>query len=653
MKKSFTLLLLAFSLGLFAQNQITDEDFENVVCKEAEAHAHFLHPVPVANPLTANYDLKYYRFNWHIDPAVYFIDGSATIYFETLEDNFNDINFDFSSLLAINDISYHGQPLSSTATGDYLLTIQLPNPLAVGTLDSLTITYAGAPPSSGFGSFIQSEHNGVPSLWTLSEPYGAQDWWPCKNGLDDKIDSLDITISTPSQYRAASNGLLVEEYIGNATNVFHWKHRYPIAPYLVAIAVSNFEQYTDNVPLSNGTNLPMLNYVYPENLSDAQAGTGKLVQVLQFFDSLFVTYPFHEEKYGHAQFGWGGGMEHQTMSFVSSYGWGLLSHELAHQWFGDMVTCGSWEDIWLNEGFATYLEGLTRERFPSQVQTKWYDWKFSKIGSIISQPGGSVFVDDTTSVNRIFSSRLSYNKGAYLLHMLRWKLGDDDFFAVLRNYLNDRGFDYARTNSLQSHLEATSGQDLDEYFEDWFMGQGFPTYQVIWEQSNAGDVYIQLNQSTSMPSSVDFFEMPVPLLLKGFGVDSLVRLEHSQNGELFAMNIPFEVTSIQFDPELWLVSANNTVQQGELTGTGEAFADGKIFIYPNPANDFVQLFYEKRKVEDELNWLIVNGLGQTTKLGTLEHDGSFIDIASLQSGLYRFVLRNQDGEIVVRSFVKE
>lgn len=652
MKKTLTLLLLAITASLFAQHQMTDDDLENVACKEAEAHAHFFHPAPAANPLTESYDLKYYRFEWYIDPAVYFIDGKATVYFETLEDDFSEINFDFSTQMAVNDINYHGQSLNSTATGDYLLMVQLPAPLPAGTLDSLTITYAGAPPSSGFGSFIQSEHNGVPSLWTLSEPYGAQDWWPCKNGLDDKIDSIDVIVTTPAAYRAASNGLLVQETATGPDKVYHWKHRYPIAPYLVAIAVTNFAQYTDNVPLSNGTNLPMLNYVYPENLASAQTGTASLVQVLQFYDSLFVTYPFHEEKYGHAQFGWGGGMEHQTMSFVTSYGWGLLTHELAHQWFGDMVTCGSWEDIWLNEGFATYLEGLSRERFPSQVVTQWYDWKLSKVQSITSQPNGSVRVDDTTSVNRIFSSRLSYNKGSYLLHMLRWKLGDDGFFGGLRNYLNARQFDYAQTSSLQSQLEAATGQDLDEYFEDWYVGQGFPSYQVVWEQSSQGDTYLQLSQTKSHPS-VDFFEMPVPLLLKGTGVDSLVRLEHTLNGELFSVNIPFEVTSVQFDPDLWLISANNTVQKGELTRTKEAFANGTLFVYPNPAQDFVQVFYKNDHAENGINWLIINGLGQNIKSGSLEHDGTSISVSDLQAGLYRLVLRGIDGNTTVRSFVKK
>jgi aminopeptidase N len=655
MKSTFTMFLLALAVGIFAQQTpMTDDDFESVVCKEADAHKHHFHQKErSASALTSNYDLKYYRFEWYIDPAQYYIDGKATVYFEVLADGFNEINFDLSSQLAVNDVSYHGQGLSSSASGDYLLTIPLPAQLPVGTMDSLTITYSGAPPSGGFGSFIQSNHANTPVLWTLSEPYGSQDWWPCKNGLTDKIDSIDVIITTPAAYRAASNGRLVSETLSGPDKVYHWKHRYPIAPYLVAIAVTNYAQYTDNVLLSNGTNMPMLNYVYPENLTNAQTGTAKLVQVLQFYDSLFVTYPFHEEKYGHAEFGWGGGMEHQTMSFVTSYGWGLLTHELAHQWFGDMVTCGSWEDIWLNEGFATYLEGISRERFPSQVQTQWYDWKAGKIGSIVSQPGGSVMVDDTTTVNRIFSSRLSYNKGAYLLHMLRWKLGEDAFFVALRNYLNERAHDYAHTHNLQTHLEATSGQDLDEYFEDWFRGQGFPSYKVVWEQSSQGDVYIQLNQTTSMPSSVDFFEMPVPILLIGEDNDTIVRLEHTQNGELFSMNIPFEVTGAYVDPDLWLISANNTVQQGELTGTGEAFADGKLLVYPNPAVDFLQVFIKEQSEAIGMEWSMVNGLGQTVQLGSSDADSFKISLSDMPSGLYRLLLRNERGEVSVRNFVKE
>ena len=644
--------MLITSIGIFAQNQTHENDLEDIACKEADGHASWIHGAPAANPLTENYDLKYYRFWWNIDPAQYYIEGSATVYFETLEDDFSEINFDFSTQLTVNSVSYHGQNLSSTPSGDYLLTIPLPAALPAGTLDSLTISYEGAPPSNGFGSFVQNNHNGTPVLWTLSEPYGAQDWWPCKNGLDDKIDSIDVFVTTDAQYRAASNGLLVSETTSGNNTVYHWKHRYPIAPYLVAIAVTNYAQYVDNVPLSNGTDLPMLNYVYPEHLQNAQAGTANLVQVLQFYDSLFHVYPFHEEKYGHAEFGWGGGMEHQTMSFVTGFNWSLLSHELAHQWFGDMVTCGSWEDIWLNEGFATYLEGLSRERFPSQVNTQWYDWKLSKVQSITSQPDGAVLVDDTTSVGRIFSSRLSYNKGAYLLNMLRWKLGDDDFFAGLRNYLNDRGYDFARTPHLKAHLEAASGQDLTEFFEDWFSGQGFPSYQIGWEQSSTGTVYLQLDQTTSHPS-VDFFEMPVPILLMGNGVDTLVRLEHTLNGQLFSVEVPFEVTGVQFDPDLWLISANNTVEQAELVAANELYNNSQILLYPNPATNNLQITLLEKNAPNIANWSIVNHIGQQVETGIITGASTHISVKNLPSGMYEYIIKLPTGKNITRRFIKQ
>ena len=646
----FILLFNTFFLCTLLFAQDLHDDLEDTVCKEAEAHSRHFESALASNPLTEDYDLKYYRFEWYIDPAIYFIQGSATVYFQTLADDFAEIHFDFSTLMNIDSILYHGQVLNYTQSGDYLLTIQLPTPLVAGTLDSLSIVYQGAPPSGGFGSFEQGNHGGIPILWTLSEPFGTQDWWPCKNGLSDKIDSIDVIITTPEAYRAASNGVLIHEDTSGTDKIYHWQHNYPITPYLVAICVTNYVQYTDTVRLGNGTDLPMLNYVYPESLTGARAGTADLVQVLQFFDSLFVTYPFHLEKYGHAQWGWGGGEEHQTMSFVVSFGWSLLSHELAHQWFGDMVTCGSWEDIWLNEGFATYLEGLSRERFHDEAD--WYAWRINRVNIITSQPGGSVKVSDTTSVNRIFSGRLSYSKGSYLLHMLRWKLGEADFFQALRDYLNDFEFDYAKTPDLKAHLEAASGHDLTEYFDDWYYGEGFPRYAVTWEQEG-NQFLIELSQTTSHPS-VDFFEMPVPVVLSGNGIDTTLRLEHIQNNQLFSIPVSFEVTSVQFDPALWLISNGNTVQEGDLTSATRDLAHGtQVILYPNPVKDVLQVVFENGQARGKFHWQIVNGLGQRLETGILQNDASVINVKDLTSGIYRLLLSDNYGGIDVVSFVKE
>lgn len=637
---SLVLTVVFTSVGsfLFSQTLPEGEFSKDHYCNKAHGSRYIFNPQHRTNALTENYDLKYYRFEWSIDPAVYGIKGTVTPYFTVLETGFDVIHFDFSSDLSIDSIVWRGQKLSYAQPSDYQLTIQFPSALVKGSLDSIAITYNGVPPSGGFGSFIQSTHAGEPALWTLSEPFGSQDWWPCKNGLDDKIDSIDVIVTTGAKYRAASNGTLVSELsMPGGMKKFHWKHRYAIAPYLVAISVTNYTAYTDDVLLSDGTVMPMVNYVYPENLEDAKVGTADNVRVLQYFDSLFVDYPFKKEKYGHAQFGWGGGMEHQTMSFVINYGWGLLAHELAHQWFGDYVTCGTWEDIWLNEGFATYLEGLSRERF--QSDNDWYNWKAGKVNSIVSNTGGSVKVDDPTNVNRIFSGRLSYNKGSYLLHMLRWKLGDQLFFKGLRNYLLDKSFDYAVTNELKAHLESVSGQDLDEFFRDWYEGQGFPTYEVRWDQES-DILLIQLDQTTSHPS-VSFFEMPVPIRLSGEGKSIIIRPEQTFSGQVFQFLPDFKVEKVEFDPELWLAAKGKVIQQDLISGLDDDGFDG-LKVYPNPVTDILNISYKENIFQA---YSIFDLSGKSVASGNIANEESHIDVRHLAAGNYIVKLTGSNKEV--------
>ncbi len=644
--KGILVVFVMITSDLIVTAQEINADFSKEhYCNKAHAAKNLFNPMLRLNPLTESYDLTYYRFEWEIDPAVYAIKGTATPYFKVLNDGFKEINFDFSSALSIDSIVWHGTKLTFSQPSSYLLKINLPGALSSGVLDSLSITYHGVPPSGGFGSFIQSTHGNEPVLWTLSEPFGAQDWWPCKNGLDDKIDSLDVIVTTASRYRAASNGSLVNEInLAGGLKKYHWKHRYAIAPYLVAIAVTNYAAYTDDVLLSDGTKMPMVNYVYPENLEAAKVGTADNVKVLQFYDSLFVDYPFKKEKYGHAQFGWGGGMEHQTMSFVINYSWGLLAHELGHQWFGDMVTCGTWEDIWLNEGFATYLEGLTRERF--QSASEWYNWKSGKVNSITGNPGGSVRVDDPTNVNRIFSSRLSYNKGAYVLHMLRWKLGDNLFFAGIRAYLNERKYGYAKTSDLKSHLENVSGISLGEYFRDWFEGQGYPTYEVKWDQE-PNRLLVQLGQ-TSSHSSVSFFEMPVPLRLQGEGEEVVVRLDNTTRGQIFQLNPGFKVESIEFDPELWLAAKSSVIKQDIISSSDDLSGTDQISIFPNPSNDIIYIESADSGIK---TYTISDTNGRKVKSGHLNAGKNDIDIRLLAAGKY-FIMLSGGKQVVTKEIIK-
>ena len=339
-------------------------------------------------------------------------------------------------------------------------------------------------------------------------PYGARDWWPCKQDLTDKADSIDVFVTHPRfydthEYKTASNGILVSETVTESNKTNHWKHGYPIPAYLIAFAVTNYSVYFDYAYEGTDNEFSIINYVYPESLADAQAQTAITADIMEIFGELFGMYPYADEKYGHAQFNWGGGMEHTTMSFMGSFGRSLIAHELAHQWFGDKITCGSWEDIWLNEGFATYLEALTRERIDGNEA--FIAWRENTVSDITAKSDGSVRCSDTTDVSRIFDWRLSYQKSAMVLHMLRYKLGDADFFSAVQNYMADPelAFGYARTIDLQNHLEAQSGIDLDEFFADWYVGEGHPSYQLRWYQS--GDsAYFLIHQENIAPLSVIF-----------------------------------------------------------------------------------------------------------------------------------------------------
>ncbi|NTW31527.1 MAG: T9SS type A sorting domain-containing protein [Bacteroidetes bacterium] len=645
MKKVFLpFVLFGLYSNIFAQIAPQKNFSEKISLSEQKNAAAFLKGTLEYNG--DNYDLKYHRFSWNIDPDTLFISGEVTSYFVITKASVNQISFDLSSVLIVDSIKYHSSILTFSHAANNALTIDLPSALSINTLDSLSVFYHGNPPNGeGFGSFIKSDHEGTPIIWTLSEPFGAKDWWPCKNDLSDKIDSIDIFVTTPQQYKAASNGMLISEITQSGFKTAHWKHRYPIAAYLIGVAVTDYQTFSNYAHYADDS-IQILNYVFPESLSNAQQHMPDVVQSLELFDSLFTLYPFVNERYGQTQFKWGGGMEHQTMTFLGDFSFDLMTHELAHQWVGDMITCGNWHDIWLNESFATYWTGLAYEHLFNGYY--WNIWKKYELDDIISEPGGSVYCYDTTSVERIFDSRLTYNKGAMVLHSLRWIVGDSAFFAGMKNYLTDLNltYSYACSDDFISHIENASGKNLTEFFHDWLYGEGYPSYTIHAAVISDNNVQLTITQTQSH-NSVSFFEMPLPIKFKNETRDTIIILDNTFSGQQYTVNPGFHADSIIFDPEMWIISGNDTVISN--IEVHSSLADFSVF--PNPFTDFLTINFAGNKLQQAEVYDVRGMLVTAVKADNSIYGSLKFSMPDIAKGVY-FLKLIFDDKIVVNKIAK-
>ncbi|MBP9849205.1 MAG: T9SS type A sorting domain-containing protein [Flavobacterium sp.] len=641
-KITFSFILL---IGIIGFSQTSDSEFERMV--EAEMKSVSSIQNLRVNPNTLNYDVTYHELRFTVDPNVTnpFINGIVKTTFRALTD-IDAVTFDMATELTVSSVTMNSTSLTFSQS-NYELNINLPSTVTTGNSATVVITYAGSPPQAE-GAFTRSTHSGTPVIFTISEPFGARDWWPCKQDLNDKIESFDMYITCPDTYIGVSNGLLQSSVTSGGFTTRHFKHNYPIPAYLISLNVTNYTTYNIQAGLGTVDNpfFPINNYLYPEsNTVSNRSFIDLTVPIMNVFEQKFGSYPYRNEQYGHVQFGWGGGMEHTTMSSMGAWNSrSLIAHELGHQWFGNKVTCGTWKDIWLNEGLTEYSAGIVVEELDGDAA--FVAWKSGKINNITSQTSGAVYLtdDEAMDVNRIFSSRLSYNKGSMVTHMLRWVMGDANFFQALQNYLNapNLAFGYAVTTDLKSQLETVHGSSLTEFFNDWIYGQGYPTYTVNAQNWGAGQAKITVSQTQSN-ASVSFFEMPLEIrFTSAVGLTHDVVVNHTSNAQEFVVPVPFVVTGVTFDPNKHIISRNNVA-----TLANESFdLEQTISVYPNPTTNELHIMMpttlQLEKVE------IYNTLGQLVG----QKDANDFSVAELSAGLHLLKITTSEG-VIHKNFIKK
>ncbi|OGU76007.1 MAG: hypothetical protein A2V93_06880, partial [Ignavibacteria bacterium RBG_16_34_14] len=460
---------------------------------------------------------------------------------------------------------------------------------------SVTVYYQGIPLATGLGSFVFDTHNGQPSIWTLSEPYGASDWWPCKDTPADKADSADIWLTCNSDFIAVSNGSLIETVDNrNGTFTYKWKSSYPIANYLISLAISEYTVYQQYFNYSSNDLMPVIHYIYPEIFPNIKEQLDKTISMLEIFSDRFGLYPFIREKYGHASFG-RGGMEHQTISSMGIFMDGVISHELAHQWFGDKVTCKDWKHIWLNEGFATFSEGVYIEATSGKnAYNSFIDFQMSRSKTA----KGSIYVQNINSVSEIFNGARSYSKGAVVLHMLRGITGDSLFFRILKNYLNDSELEYdvATTEDFQRIAETIYGSSLDYFFQEWIYGENYPHYNVKWDytEQNNNLYEIDLNIDQADNTFPRFFIMPVQIKISTTITDTIITLFNDQQNQPFKFYVEGKPTNFIFDPNNYILNDAFIDDPHDLTIPENFNLEQN---YPNPFNNSTTIIFQAKNRE--------------------------------------------------------
>ncbi len=564
-RKILNFVLAFFVLGLtnfYAQNSVL-----NIAEIESKGTQKFV--TPTAYPGDSNIDITYYFLNIKLDYDNTTISGCVRIDGRSMKDSLSQFFIDLQSKLYVDSVVSNGKQLYAKHSNN-TITIQPNSPLNFGDKFSIKIYYGGHPGYSGFGSFEFENHGGHPIIWSLSEPYGASDWFPCKDTPADKADSSDVWITADSQFVSVSNGTLKGVTVNDdGTKTYKWKNHYPIAQYLISLAMTNYVEYDTWFKYSDTDSMIIRHFIYPEHLtSSIKKQLDRTSDMLKVFSEKYGLYPFITEKYGHAEFGWSGGMEHQTITslgthyYTPSFGWSLVSHELSHQWFGDMITCKDWHHIWLNEGFATYSQAVYYESmygfnaykgyinsFMGKDENSRWTAKYAK---------GSIWVQDISSVDEIFDYSRSYLKAAVVLHMLRGVLGDSLFWASIKAYASDPMLKYgvAITEDFQNDVEKTSGVDLDYFFKEWIYGEKYPQYNVNWSYENtAGNNYnitVQINQVER--TDPKYFAMPIQLEIKTSEQDTTVTVfNDAVASENFVITVNGQPSALIFDPDNWIL----------------------------------------------------------------------------------------------------
>jgi hypothetical protein len=607
-----TLLLALAATGAHADGLHPTREDREVLFKSEARRLLPLPPTPVVLAEQDDVDVVDYDLTLVLDPATSQLEGACRVTFTVASGvaSVSELVLDlYSGGLTVDGVDAlrpTSGPLTFTHGGD-VLRVTLLAPLGAGDGQAeVVVRYRGTPGPMAFGGPMFRVRDGVPLVATLSESKLARNWWPCKDRPDDKA-TVTMRVEAPAELRVASNG----EHGGPPTPsptrpgfaMTTWREAYPISTYLVSLALTDYVSWAESYRSVDGLrDMQVVYYAYPEREAAAREDWNITVPVLEYFSRVFYEYPFLEEKYGHAMFEFSGAMEHQTMT---SYGSALVTgdhrydfvvvHEAAHQWWGDHVGPASWQSLWLNEGFATYCQALWVEaqagRGEYLQEMRELDY-FRSCGGDFTGTVHAPVDDDQDGWPDGRASWTVYNKGAWVLHMLRWVLGQPSadpvpevIFDVLRRHGRAHPYAAASTDDFQRTAEETFPGGLAWFFDQWVHRTGRPRYEVGWsaapQPGGSSVVHLRVRQTQG-----ETFRMPVLVRVSFTDGTSLDWGPVWNETPLADYQIPVNrpVSRVDWDPDGWILKCVTGVEI-DFDGDGwPDFLDGCPEV-PNPEQE--------------------------------------------------------------------
>lgn len=509
------------------------------------------------------YDLRHLRLELAIEPERRLLRGTATLHLSPINDGCRDLRFDLASNLEVASVRQVGGRQPTYRHDADELHLQLAKPVDAGREIEIVVAYQGSPRRGLYfvGPDASFPHKPV-VVWSQGQDEDSRFWFPCWDSPNEKA-TTEMIVTVREPYRVISNGKLVrvESNRRRRTRTYHWHEAFPHPAYLVSLVIGDF------VEVSEPTNDTELLYYVPASARDSVPRTfGRTPAMLRYFAAA-LDYPYPFEKYSQVvvpDFLFGG-MENisattltdavlldKTAALDAHADW-LISHELAHQWWGNLLTCKEWSHAWLNEGFATYFECLFSEHHLGRDAFLWQ----------VSVNAQAYFAEDADKYRRpiverrytkpieIFDSHL-YEKGALVLHMLRFELGDELFWKALRHYVRKHQFGNVETTDLKVAIEEATGRHLDGFFDQWVYAAGFPHLDVSWSWDDRGQVRLQVEQTQVGNEGMLFdFPLEVELGLSPGAVRHRVRVSEARQ----VVHLPSRERPrfVRVDPDHWIL----------------------------------------------------------------------------------------------------